>query len=52
MSGKAKQAGCFYTFLFPNAAAKYNEDERKKKRKEDDVKLHKVRDNHPLTLGV
>jgi hypothetical protein len=43
MSKKAKQAGCIYTFFFPNGAAKYNEDERKRKRKEDDVKLHKVR---------
>ena len=39
---KTKQAGWAYTFLYPNAAAKYNEEQRKLKRKGDDIKLHKM----------
>jgi ankyrin repeat protein len=38
----AKQAGWLYSFFFPNKAARYNEDQRKLKRKEDDLKLHKT----------
>jgi ankyrin repeat protein len=38
----AKQASFLYTFFYPNSAARYNEEQRKLKRKEDDIKLHKL----------
>ena len=41
-SRKPRQAGCTYTFFFPNASAKFNEDMRRERRKEDDIKLSKI----------
>lgn len=37
-----KTAGWLYSFFYPNSAHKYNEDQRKLKRKDDDVKLHRI----------
>ena len=39
---KARQAGWLYTFFYPNRAYRYNEEQRKVKRKDDDLKLSRV----------
>jgi ankyrin repeat protein len=37
-----RRASALYTFFYPNSAYKYNEEQRKAARKDDDVKLKKV----------
>ena len=39
---KSRQAGWLYTFFYPNRAYRYNEEQRKLKRKDDDLKLSRV----------